>query len=48
LERYRISKPTRSSGATLEETAGRWALNNTEKANTFAQHLEKDSIHILD
>jgi hypothetical protein len=32
---------TNSSSATDKKTDGRWARNNSEKANTFAQHLVK-------
>jgi hypothetical protein len=41
LESYKISTTTNSSSATHQKTDGRWAHNNLEKANTFAQHLEK-------
>jgi hypothetical protein len=41
LESYKISKTFNSSSATHQKTDGRWACNNLEKANTFAQHLEK-------
>jgi hypothetical protein len=41
LESYKISKTTNSSSATHKKTDERWARNNFEKANTFAQRLEK-------
>jgi hypothetical protein len=40
LKSYKIFKTTNSSSAS-HQTDGRWACNNLEKANTFAQHLEK-------
>jgi hypothetical protein len=43
LESFKISKEIDSSSAThqIKKTDGRWACNKLEKANTFAQHLEK-------
>jgi hypothetical protein len=32
----------------IKEIDGRWSRNNLEKANTSAQHLEKNSLQILD
>jgi hypothetical protein len=41
LESYKISKTTNNSSAAHKKTGGTWIHNNLEKANTFAQHLEK-------
>jgi hypothetical protein len=40
VESYEISKTSNSSSANHKKTDGRWASNNLDKENTFAQHLE--------
>jgi hypothetical protein len=40
-ESYKIFKKAYCSSTTIKKTDGKWARSNLEKANIFAQHIEK-------